>query len=134
MGAILEGEMSRKLYKNVTLSLLTGVVIFLWANGLYGMLSTFHVYFRLSYVLLAFTIAFIFFTVLLEHRGVMVPYLFGGAGLLASIVTFIGICVVNGVFWLADNFPPLDNLIVMLSISILVGFVFIKLITQKSEY
>ncbi len=134
MGAILEGEVSRKLYKNVTLSLLSGVIIFLWASGLYGMLSTLHVYFRLSYVLLAFTIAFIFFTVLLEHRGVKVPYLFGGAGLLASIVTFIGICVVNGVFWLADNFPPLDNLLIMLSISILAGFVFIKLITQKDEY
>ncbi|RLI82458.1 hypothetical protein DRP07_05245 [Archaeoglobales archaeon] len=134
MRPILEGEMSRKLYTNVTLSLLSGIVIFLWASGLYGMLSTFHVYFRLSYVLLAFTIAFIFFTALLEHRGVKVPYLFGGAGLLASIVTFIGICVVNGVFWLIDNFPPLDNLLIMLSISILVGFVFIKLITQREEY
>jgi len=133
MGPILEGEMTRKLYTNVVLSILSGITIFLWANGLYGMLSTFQVYFRLSYVLLAFTIAFIFFTVLLEHRGVKVPYLFAGAGLLASIVTFIGICAVNGVFWLMDNFPPLDNLLIMLSISILVGFVFIKLI-KRDEY
>jgi hypothetical protein len=98
------------------------------------MLSMPHVYFRLSYALLTFTIAFIFSTVLLENRGVKVPYLFGGAGLLASIVTFIGICVVNGIFWLVDNFPPLDNLLMMLSISILAGFVFIKLVTQGDEY
>jgi len=133
MGALLESEMTRKLYTNVALSILSGITIFLWANGLYGMLSTFHVYFRLSYVLLAFTIAFIFFTVLLEQRGVKVPYLFAGAGLLSSIVTFIGICAVNGVFWLIDNFPPLDNLLIMLSISILVGFVFVKLI-KREEY
>jgi hypothetical protein len=131
MGPILGGEMSRRLYTNVLLSLFSGVVVFLWAVGLYGMLTTFQVYFRLSYAILAFTIAFIFFAAFLEHRGVKVPYLFGGAGMLASVVTFIGICAVNGIFWLIDNFPPLDNFLIMLSVSILVGFIFVKLIKRE---
>ncbi len=133
MGPILESEILRRVYTNFILSILSGITIFLWANGLYGILSSYQVYFRLSYVLLAFTIAFIFFTVLLEQRGVKVPYLFGGAGLLASIVTFIGICAVNGIFLLINNFPSSDNLMIMLSISILVGSIIVKLI-RREEY
>jgi hypothetical protein len=133
MRPILESEVSRKFYKNVALSLVSGLIIFFWANGLYGILSTFQVYFRLSYVLLAFTITFIFFAVLLEHRGVEIPYLFAGAGLLSFLITFIGICAVNGVFWLKENFPPVDNLLIALSISILAGFIFVKLITPGKE-
>jgi hypothetical protein len=134
MRPLLESEVSRKFYTNVLLSLISGLIIFFWANGLYGMLSTFQVYFKLSYALIGFTIFFIFFTVLLEHRGVKMPYLLGGGALLSSLVTFIGICVVNGVFLVKDNVPPLDTLLIMLSLSILAGFIFIKVLSAREEY
>jgi|GEM_PF-731941 hypothetical protein len=136
MRSALDEDISRKFYWNAILSIIMGLIIFFWGSGVYSIISTFNVYFRLSYVLLAYTIAFIFFAVYLEHRGVKVPYLFAGAGLLSFLVTFIGVCSINGVLWIIENFPPIDNLLIGLSLSILAGFVFIKLITspRKDEY
>ncbi len=135
MKPILENEVSRKFYIYVIASFALGFLLFLWGYGLYGMISTFKIYFKLSYVMLAFTIFFIFFSVFLEHRGVQMPYLLAGGALLSAISTFMAICVVNGVMWIMDtSFPPLDSFLVMLSVSTLAAFIVIKLVTMRKEY
>ncbi|AGK61931.1 hypothetical protein Asulf_01965 [Archaeoglobus sulfaticallidus PM70-1] len=128
------GEITRRFYINIALSLLSGFIIFFWGYGLYEILTTFQIYFRLSYILLAFTIAFIFFTAFLEHRGVEIPYLFVSSALLASLFTFIGLCIVNGVISIYKSFPPIDNFLIMFSISIIVGFIFIKMVFTQQMF
>lgn len=108
-----------------------GFVIFLWGYGLYAMFSQFRVP-DISYILLAFTIFLIFCTVVLEHRGVTMPYLIIGGALLSAILTFITICVVNGALWLSNNgFPSVNKFLVMISVSAIIGFLLIKLATME---
>lgn len=135
MKPLIESEISRKFYVHAIASFALGFLFFLWGYGLYGMISTFKIYFKLPYVMLAFTVFFIFFSVFLEHRGVQMPYLLAGGALLSAISTFMSICVVNGVMWIMDtSFPPIDSFLVMLSISTLVAFVVIKLVKMREEY
>ncbi|MFO7967118.1 MAG: hypothetical protein R6U44_05930 [Archaeoglobaceae archaeon] len=124
-------DVARRFYFYLFTSFGVGFVIFLLGYGLYAMLSKFRVP-DISYILLAFTIFLIFCTVVLEQRGVTMPYLLAGGAFLSAILTFITICVVNGTLWISNNgFPSVDKFIVMISVSAIMGFLLIKLSTME---
>ncbi len=126
-------DVARRFYVYLFASFGIGFVIFLWGYGLYAMFSQFRIP-DISYILLAFTIFLIFCTVVLEHRGVTMPYLIVGGALLSGILTFITICVVNGALWISHNgFPSIDKFLVMISVSAIMGFLLIKLVTMERE-
>lgn len=127
-------DVARRFYVYLFASFGIGFIIFLWGYGLYAMFSQFRIP-DISYILLAFTIFLIFCTVVLEHRGVTMPYLVAGGALLSAILTFITICVVNGALWIVKNdFPPIHEFLVMISVSAIIGFLLIKLATMEREY
>jgi hypothetical protein len=131
MKPLLESEIPKKFYIHVLASFALGFLLFLWGYGLYAMLSTFKAP-RLSYVMLTFTLFFIFFSVFLEHRGVKMPYLLIGGTILSSTFTFVAICIANGVMWIMNNsFPPFDTFLTMVSISTIVAFILIKMAMAK---
>ncbi|MFP3909020.1 MAG: hypothetical protein ACLFVX_04095 [Archaeoglobaceae archaeon] len=126
-------DVAKRFYVYLFSSFGVGFVIFLWGYGLYAMFSQFRVP-DISYIILAFTIFLIFCTVVLEHRGVAMPYLIVGGAFLSSILTFITICVVNGALWINKNgFPPVHEFLIMISISAIIGFLLIKLATMEKE-
>lgn len=126
-------DVARRFYVYLFASFGIGFVIFLWGYGLYAMFSQFRVP-DISYILLAFTIFLIFCTVILEHRGVNMPYLIVGGAMLSAILTFITICVVNGALWISNKgFPSVDRFLIMISVSAIAGFLLIKLATMERE-
>jgi hypothetical protein len=131
MKPLIESEIFRKFYVHFIASFALGFMLFLWGYGFYGMISTFKVYLKLPYIMLMFTVFFIFFSVFLEHRGVQMPYLLVGGALLSIASTFISVCIVNGAMLIRDGgFPPLDSFLIMFSVSTLAAFVVIKLVTM----
>ncbi|HID43266.1 MAG TPA: hypothetical protein EYP30_05735 [Archaeoglobaceae archaeon] len=132
MQPILE-DVAKKFYVHLIASFTIGFIIFLWGYGLYGMFSEPNSP-PVPYILLAFTIYLIFCTVILEHRGVKMPYLLAGGSLLSFILTFITICVVNGVFWVKEKTPQPDSFLVMISVSTIAGFILLKLFTMQRRY
>ncbi len=133
MQPILE-DVARRFYIHLIASFGVGFIIFLWGYGLYAMFLNFKTP-GIAYVLLMFTIFLIFCTILLEHRGVKMPYLLAGGAFLSLILTFMTISVVNGLLWINDNhLPPIDTFLMLISISTIAGFILIKLFTFQKKY
>lgn len=132
MQPILE-DVAKKFYIHLIASFTVGFAIFLWGYGLYGMIRSPSSP-PVPYILLAFTIYFIFCTVILEHRGVKMPYLLAGGTLLSSIITFVTICVFNGILYVKENPPQVDSFLVMISVSTIAGFIILKLFTMQRRY
>lgn len=129
----LEG-LRRKLAAHIALSVILGLLIFLWWYGLYAILLTFRLFMNPPYVLLVFSLLFIVFSVLIQHRNVEFPYYLMGGALLSLLVTFVIVCAVNGVVWiLSKGLPNADFLITAISISMLAGFVSIKFVEGRME-
>ena len=127
----LEG-LRRKLAAHIALSVILGLLIFLWWYGLYAILLTFRLFMNPPYVLLVFSFLFIIFSVLIQHRNVEFPYYLMGGALLSFLVTFIIVCAVNGAVWILSNgLPDADFLITAISISMLAGFVSIKFVEGR---
>ncbi len=126
-----DNELLRRLCMHFAASFGFGFVILLWAYGFYGIVSTGHIYIQLHFVALAFTIFFISSSILLESRGVEMPYLLAGGALVSSIATFVLICVINGFMWFKNNsIPSADVLLLNLSISSFTAFIILKLIQR----
>jgi len=127
-----ENELLRRLYMHLAVSFGFGFIILLWAYGFYGIINTKEIYPQPPYIALIFTLFFISSSILLENRGVEMPYLLVGGALISSIATFVAICVVSGVFWLGSNGPPsLDIFLLGISLSSLTAFIILKLVTSK---
>jgi hypothetical protein len=126
-----ENELLRRLYIHLAVSFGFGFVILLWAYGFYGIVNTREIYLQPHYIALAFTLFFISSSIVLEHRGVEMPYLIAGGALLSSIATFMTICVVNGILWLNNNgLPSSDVLLLGISLTSLAAFIIIKLLAS----
>ena len=124
-----EKDLQKKFYLNLIAAFSLGFAIFLFSCGLYNIITTLQVNVRGSYVILIFTLLFIFFSVFLENRGVKVPYLFIGSLILTSVSTLMVICVYIGWTWIwMKEWPSEDTLIIGLSISMLAAFVIVKIL------
>jgi len=123
-------ELQKKFYLNLLASFIFGFAVFLFICGFYNIIQTSNVYLRTSYIVLIFTIFFIFFSVFLENRGVKIPHLFIGSSILTSIATLMTVCIVNGVYWIMNesNLPSEDIIIIGISVSTLIAFIIIKVI------
>ncbi len=127
----LEG-LRRKLAAHIALSAILGLLIFLWWYGLYAILLTFRLFMNPPYVLLVFSLLFIVFSVVIQHRNVEFPYYLMGGALLSLLVTFVIVGAVNGIVWILSNgLPNADFLITGISISMLAAFVSIKFIEGR---
>ncbi len=116
---------------NIAISFGFGLIFVLWAYGLYGIVKTFKIYFYPQYVAFAFALFYIMFTILLEHRGVEMPYLLISGAILSAFATFFVTCVINGILWLQHNgLPDFNTALFELSISSVVAFVLAKLIAH----
>ncbi len=121
----------KNFYTSLIFSLILAVIILLC---IYGIISiTMHeLELRTSFITLIFAILMIFFSVLIEHRGVEFPFYLVGGAILSTISTFLVICLYLGFIWiLKKGFPDLDTLILSLSISMIFSFAIIKLIFSK---
>ncbi len=124
-----EESIARKLMLNFALSFGFGVILLLWAYGLYGIAKTMKIFFYPQYVALVFALFYIFFSILLEHRGVEVPYLFVSGAILSSFATFFVVCVVNGILWLyKKGLPDFNTALFEVSVCSIVAFVIVKFV------
>ena len=123
-------ELQKKFYLNLLASFAFGFAVFLFICGLYSIIQSSKIHVKTSYIILIFTIFFIFFSVFLENRGVKIPHLFIGSSILTSLATLMAVCIVNGIIWINENqLPSEDTLIIGISISMLIAFVIIKIIS-----
>ena len=127
---MLEEDLGKKCLLHFALSFGFGAILLLWAYGLYGIIKTMKIFFYPQYVALVFALFYIFFSILLEHRGVEVPYLFVSGAILSSFATFFVVCVVNGVLWLyKKGLPDFNTALLEISICSIVAFVIVKFVT-----
>lgn len=129
MQPISQTRIPRSIYLNLTYSFSIGFLLFLAVYGFYDMVTSFTAsyYLKYPYIIMIFAILFILSCVFLEYRGAKVPYLFGGGALIASILTFFFVCIVNGIFaiW-NNNSMSTDVFIAVFSICSVVAFIGIK--------
>ncbi len=125
-----EEDFGKKCIMHFALSFGFGTILLLWAYGLYGIFKTMKIFFYPQYVALLFALFYIFFSILLEHRGVEVPYLFVSGAILSSFATFFVVCVINGVLWLYNRgLPDFNTALFEISVCSIVAFVIIKFVT-----
>lgn len=120
------GDVAKKFYMHLIMSFALGFLIFLWVFGLYGILTDFTSP-STPFILILFTIFLILATVLLENRGVKMPYLLAGGSLLSLVFTFVTISVLKGIQMVfSSRMPSLEAFYVIISISTIAGFVILK--------
>ncbi len=128
-----EESLTRKCALNLAVSFGFGVILLLWAYGLYGIAETFKIMFYPQYVALVFALFYISFSILLEHRGVEMPYILISGAILSSFATFFVVCVVNGILWLYRyGLPDFNTTLLEVSICSVVAFVIFKLLSHMA--
>ncbi|RLI76449.1 hypothetical protein DRP05_12850 [Archaeoglobales archaeon] len=126
-----QSRISKNVYLSLVYSFSIGFLLFLSVYGFYDMATSFKVQLKYSYIIVMFAVLFILSCAFLEQRGAKVPYLFGGGALIASILTFSFVCIVNGVFAIWNgNSLSVDSFVVVYSICSVVAFVGIKLLAK----
>ncbi|RUM34713.1 MAG: hypothetical protein DSY33_01475 [Archaeoglobus sp.] len=127
-------DLVRKCVFTLALSFGLGLILLLWAYGLYGISKTFKIFFYPQYVALIFALFYILFSILLEHRGAEVPYLFISGAIISALATFFVVCVVNGILWLRNRgLPDFNTALLEMSICSVVAFIMLKLITANNK-
>ena len=129
-----EDSLIRKWLITSALSFVLSLILLLWAYGLYGIFKTFKIFFYPQYVAITFALFYIFFSILLEHRGAEVPYLFVSGAILSAFATFFVVCIVNGVLWLySRGLPDFNTALLQISVCLIVAFILLKLITANNK-
>ncbi len=129
-----EDDLVRRCILNIVLSFSFGLILLLWAYGLYGVIKTFKIYFYPQYIAFVFALFYILFSILLEHRGVEMPYILVSGAILSLFATFFITCVVNGILWIyKKGLPDFNSCLLEISLTSVVAFIIIKLITFNNK-